>query len=152
MLTVTTSNSLPMSKLQLGERVGDAVHDHRAEHRAAVVHEVEQDRLAVIEVLAEADDVAGFVAEHEVERELGVEVLRDGDFAGELRRGFGVLLGEEGSARGSERQKQVSRGGAETRRESWRHHREAALDDELFGGFDREADDAFLLVDPARLC
>ena len=60
---------------ELGERVGDAVHDHGTEHRAAVVHEVEQDRLAVVEVLAEPHDVAGFVAEHEVERELGVEVL-----------------------------------------------------------------------------
>ena len=55
----------------------------------------------MIEVLAEADDVAGLVAEHGVERELGVEVLRDGDLAGELWAGlwsFGLASRESSRA------------------------------------------------------
>ena len=79
---------------QLGQAIGDAVHDHRTKHRTAVVHEVEQHRPAVIEVLAEPDDAAGLIAEHQVHRQLGVEHLRDRDLAGELRRRRGVGLGE----------------------------------------------------------
>src|ERR1041385_35114 len=83
-------------ELQRGERGDDALHDHAAEHRAAVVHEDEEERLRAVRVLAEADDAPRLIAEHRVERQLRVEMLLDADFAGELRRG---VAGGEGIRR-----------------------------------------------------
>ena len=68
-------------ELQFGERAGDAFHHQAAEHRTAVVHEVEHDRLAA-EFITETDDASRLVAEHHVERQLGVEVLLNVDAAG----------------------------------------------------------------------
>src|SRR2546422_662862 len=52
----------PHIELQLGQRAGDPFHDHAAEHRAAVVHEVEEHRLSA-ELIAQPDDLAALIAE-----------------------------------------------------------------------------------------
>src|SRR5437870_8467849 len=77
-------------KFEFAERAADAFHHHAAEHRTSVVHEIEQDRFAAVQ-LAEPDDPAAFVAKHQVEWKLRIEVLSNRDFAGELRRSGGVV-------------------------------------------------------------
>src|SRR6185295_12673303 len=57
---------------------------------------VEEHRTAVVEVVAEADHLARFVAQHDVERKLRVEVLRHVDRAREGGRGGAVLHGRDG--------------------------------------------------------
>ena len=97
-----TSNSLPMSNFRCVSAVGGPFEDHRAEHRAAVVDEVEEHRTPVVEVLAQPHDLAGLVAELEIERDPRVELLGDGDVGG------AVLLREERQREQREDQERAS--------------------------------------------
>src|ERR1700722_1648980 len=69
---------LPRVELQKAHGAGQSGERFAAEHRAAIVNEIENQRLPA-EVVSQLDGLSGFVAESEIGRDLGVEVLIDAD-------------------------------------------------------------------------
>jgi hypothetical protein len=75
---------LPRFEVHDPERSDEPIEHLRAEHRAFVVHERQNDRPPA-EVLAEPDRLAGFVGELQIERDLMIQALIDPDLAEQPR-------------------------------------------------------------------
>ncbi len=93
MLTVTISNSWPGVQSIASRPSTTPLSMQTAQHRAPVIVQRQDHRPLAIEKAAELDPVAVFVAELEIQRELGIEVLGDADFLqglGHLIRQLGV--------------------------------------------------------------
>ena len=84
-LTVSTLKSLPSRSRHVEHGTHQPVEHLVAEHRTAVVGQHQDDRL-VVEIVAQLDGAAGFVAELGVERHLLVETLVEADAAQRRRQ------------------------------------------------------------------
>jgi len=72
---------------------GQAVQNHVAQHGALVIDQGEHNWL-LSKILTETNSLAGLVVEHELQRDLSIEILIDADAAD--HGGEAVLLGWEG--------------------------------------------------------
>ena len=79
------SNSSPTLNFSTPRRARQAVQHLRAEHRALVVHERQDDR-PLAEELAEPHVTSRFVLERQIERQLRVELLIEPDLGQQLRQ------------------------------------------------------------------